>query len=701
MRFIDTYKLLLTCVFVYYSQKVAGSNSDFDYQSLKLLTPEDGTLTNSSKKHSQKLQPEDYLDLSYVTVITSVNGNDSNTRRNDTALYIVEEHSLFFYIIFKPGVKCIQLTYSNKPVWTYDNETKLFPTELYFQRYDKRITVNFTSMYMEYEYYDGQWELQSKVVLHHIVRTGLTIVTADDEHGTNRKTNDTTKYKVSTHDYVVQYVFNEGAFCTEFMLQDQKVWTYKPGQELKGFPKALYFHSDLGLVFADFQNVSSLFKCGQQGCKCISNHKNNGISLSNLKIVTQDPNDDNNQKENDTTQYVRKDEGYGHVFQMNKSARCTEIRYKNKSLWNYGYKSGDEYPEALFFNSYFRMIVLKFSRFQLIFMGLDKWRYITKPDLDPLSESDMTLYTRDEKSRLRENDISQYELIKYPYNMALLYNLQPGSKCEQVKFKGRTVWKHNQARLGDNYPTKIYINRNMQLIIISGERFFYVYGNLDKWREVFKTVDRGIQRGGFDKANAINGGSLDNEYYGELDNRSDASDLSSENSFSYSEDDDDVSENYSDSDSNSDTDSDDDDDDDDDARSDISEEESVFSSRGTKPPRRRHSQHIQISSSHMQEHPPRRPYRPSQRRAPPTPKEQYRLPNEEDDDDDDDENEDGEQAKPKTPEPNKTKSGKHTGLIVSIMLLLLAAIGGGVATTFIMIKKRRSRMLIENQVSMV
>nr|PVC49839.1 hypothetical protein MACL_00002733 [Theileria orientalis] len=624
--------------------------------------------------------------------------------KNETALYTIDERPLSFYITFKPGVKCLELSYANKPVWTYyDNqETKLYPTELYFQRYEKRITVNFRTMYLEYEYYNGKWNLESNVVMNHVVKTGLTIVTADDEQGTNAKTNDTTKYRVSTHDYVVEYVFNEGAYCTEVRLQNQKVWKYEPGEAQKGFPKALYFHSDLGLIFADFQGLSSLFKCSQQGCKCISNHKTNGISLSNLKIVTQDPNNVNNQKENDTTQFVRKDEGYGHLFQMNKSARCTEVRYKNKTLWNHGYKSGDEYPEALFFNSYFRMIVLKFSGFQLIFMGLDKWRYITKPDLDPLSESDISLYTRDENSHLIENDKTQYEVVKYPYNMALLYNFEPGSRCEQLSFKGRTVWKRNQARLGNNYPTTIYVNRNMQLIMISGEKFFYVYGNLDKWREVFRTVDKGVQRGGFDKANLGDAGSLENYHY-ELDNKSDVSDLSSENSFSHSQHSDDSSD--TDSDSGSD-DSEDDDDDDEDARSDISEEESVFSSRGAKPSRRRHPHHHQMSESYMQERPTNRPSRQSLRREPPTPKQLYRLPNEKDDDDDedddDDDDEDGKPQKAKTPDKNnKTKSGGQTALMVSIMLLLLAAVVGGVATTFIMVKRRRSRMLLENQVSMV
>ncbi|UKJ99988.2 hypothetical protein MACK_000054 [Theileria orientalis] len=719
MRFIDMYKLLLACVFVYYTQKVTGSNVNFDAQNLKLLTSEDGTLTNSNIKGSQRqlsrrysnsfnhqIQPEDYLDVSYVTVITGSNNNNSNNRTNDTAQYTIEEHPLSFYIIFNPGVKCLEVSYANNQVWTYydDQETRLFPTELFFQRYEKRITVNFRTMYTEYEYYNGEWNVQSQVVMDHVVRTGLTIVTADDVHGTNPKTNDTTKYKVSTHDYVVQYVFNQGTYCTEVRLGNQKVWKYKQSEAQKGFPKALYFHSDLGLVFADFQDLSSLFKCGQQGCKCISNHKTDGISVSNLKIVTQDPNDDNNQSENDTTQYVRKDEGYGYVFQMNKSARCTEVKYKNKLLWNYGYKSGDEYPEALFFNSYFRMIVLKFSSFQLIFMGLDKWRYITKPDLDPLSESDITLYTRDENSYVTENDRTQYELVKYPYNMALLYNLNPGSRCEQLKFKGRTVWKHNPARLGDNYPTTIYVNRNMQLIMISGETFFYVYGNLDKWREVFRTIDKGAQRGGFDKAGSGNGLSLHNEYNGELDNKSDTLSVTSENSVPYSEDDDDdLSEADSDSDSDDDDDDDDDsddDDEDDDARSDISEEESVFSSRGTKPARRGHTHYEQLSGSYMEKH-PTRPSRQSPRRAPPSDKELYRLPNEEDDDEDDDDDDDDDDEdkprKPKTPEPSKTTSGKRTALMVSIMLLLLAAVVGGIVTTFIMVKKRRSRMLLENQ----
>ncbi|UVC54566.1 hypothetical protein MACJ_004117 [Theileria orientalis] len=132
MRFIDTYKLLLTCVFVYYSQKVAGSNSDFDYQSLKLLTSEDGTLTNSSE--------------------------------NDETKYIATSHSAGTQYTFNSGVKCVGVKYNGHIFWVHrtPEHGNDYPTSVFFDNQDDDVTIFFGNMwYYTYKLQSGKYVLDS------------------------------------------------------------------------------------------------------------------------------------------------------------------------------------------------------------------------------------------------------------------------------------------------------------------------------------------------------------------------------------------------------------------------------------------------------------------------------------------------------------------------------------------------------------
>ncbi|EAN31375.1 hypothetical protein TpMuguga_04g00023 [Theileria parva strain Muguga] len=437
-------------------------------------------------------QSDSQLYASYVNIYT-IDEDSNELVENDTDRYYVDEYKSTFYFRFYHDSKCVELNYLGKQVWKHDNTEygDEYPKEIFFQRVTKRIIINYPTLYLSYSYRNHNWKFESKVDLKIVFENGLTIITSDNKNLSNPKVNDTSNFKVKLHDYVYQYVIEDNVKCVEVKLGEKNVWKYKTEEYKRGFPTSLYFHRDLGLIFMDFNDMSSMFRCNETTCKCIGNNPMKGISVSDLKIHTIDPYNYSKINENDETQYERKDTGYGYIFNLNEKAKMRELLYKDKVLWYYGYKSKQEYPKSVFLNTYLKMIAVKFSNYHLVYMYLHKWRYICKSSSMTLSESDVKIYTKI-GPEVKENDQESYELVKYPYGYALSYNIKTNANLVQLKFKNKTVWKHNPRKLGQNYPNNIYINRDMKMIILTSPKFIYVYVNLDKWRKVFESVDKDI-----------------------------------------------------------------------------------------------------------------------------------------------------------------------------------------------------------------
>uniref|UniRef100_A0A3B0MX47 SfiI-subtelomeric related protein family member n=1 Tax=Theileria annulata TaxID=5874 RepID=A0A3B0MX47_THEAN len=436
-------------------------------------------------------QSESQLYSSYVSVYTIDDGSNELIE-NDTDKYYIDEYKHTFYFRFNDDSKCVELDYLGKQVWKHNSDEcgDEYPKEIFFQRLSKRIIITFPTFYLSYAYRNRGWKIESKVDLKFVFENGLSIIATNNKDLSNPKVNDTSKFDVKSFDYVYKYNINDNANCVEVRLGQKNVWKYIPKESKKGFPKSLYYHRDLGLIFMDFNNMSSMYRCNETMCKCISNQHIKDISVSDLKIHTIDPYDPSKIDENNECQYERKDLGYGYIFNMNQYAKMTKLLYKDKVLWYYGYKS-KEYPKSVFLNTYMKLIAIKFSNFHLVYFYMNKWRYICKSSVMTLSESDVKIYTRigDEE---KENDQESYELVRYPYKYALMYNIKSHADCFKLMIKNKTVWKHNPKKLGSNYPTNIYINKDMKMVIVTSQKFIYVYVNLDKWRMVFQTVDKDI-----------------------------------------------------------------------------------------------------------------------------------------------------------------------------------------------------------------
>nr|PVC52718.1 hypothetical protein MACL_00000567 [Theileria orientalis] len=217
MRFIDTYKLLLACVCVFYSQKVAGSNANYDYQSLKLLTSDDGTLTNSSE--------------------------------NDQTKYIATSHSAGTQFTFNSGAKCVGVKYNGHIFWVHrtPEHGNDYPTSVFLDSQDHDVTVFFgNTWYYIYRLQSERYTLDSskKPLSENERPQEIQLFVANGSNDQSQAQMPGSKYHVVSYYKVgepkqVYYYFEEN--CDMVKCNGAPVWQHTSNS---GYPISMTYLSD-------------------------------------------------------------------------------------------------------------------------------------------------------------------------------------------------------------------------------------------------------------------------------------------------------------------------------------------------------------------------------------------------------------------------------------------------------------------------
>uniref|UniRef100_A0A3B0ME66 SfiI-subtelomeric related protein family member, putative n=1 Tax=Theileria annulata TaxID=5874 RepID=A0A3B0ME66_THEAN len=103
----------------------------------------------------------------------------------------------------------------------------------------------------------------------------------------------------------------------------------------------------------------------------------------------------------------------------------------------------------------------------------------------------LKLLALDEDGKSKELDDSKLMIEELTH--LINYTFEPDTKCSEVKYNDKTVWKYDKSIHGRYYPTNILINTTTSFILVESQnhyQYYYTYIN-DEWRCIsgYKTQD--------------------------------------------------------------------------------------------------------------------------------------------------------------------------------------------------------------------
>ncbi|XP_952711.1 uncharacterized protein TA17145 [Theileria annulata] len=379
-------------------------------------------------------------------------------------------------------IKIQSIRFGGKVFWKPENKSDIkYPTRVNYDIVKKTALIQFENFYLLYSCRSDKCNLLSENNIYQPT-DGITVV-INDQNGSTQE-GDLSKYLLRKYDLVSEYVFESQYNCTEFKFGSQTLWNYF-GDSSNGYPRTLCFHEDLKLIFAEFENSIYSYKCTSEGCVPILKYSLDGFSNSKLTFVTE--NDMEEPGYNDPVQFDEKSFGFGTEFIFKPNVKCTEIKYDNRPVWSFqSNDSENKYPKKVFFNSFTKMIIVDFSKFYMIYQYDGSGLYLISTDTLYGSLISDFKFIGENNSELAKTD---YETVNYPlgYAFACRFNKV---KCVEFSFKNKTVWKHNPQKMGSNYPTNIYVNWDMKMLIVESQAFFNAYMYINKeWKNIFTFPD--------------------------------------------------------------------------------------------------------------------------------------------------------------------------------------------------------------------
>nr|PVC50952.1 hypothetical protein MACL_00001898 [Theileria orientalis] len=377
-------------------------------------------------------------------------------------------------------VKCSQVKYKNKTMWSYAENSNQYPNRVHFNLFKKIAIINFPSSYLILNYRETGPNVLSDV---QIVRDGsnITIVTEDPAQQTPKE-NELNKYYLKEYAFVSNYSFNDETKCVELRHGNNVFWRHSD-DITSGYPKSLCFHRDLNLMFLELNDSINTYKCLDSGCLLIKNIPLEGFTESDLTIITQNQLGSGTAN-NDPTAFNMESFGFGTEYIFNKGNDCVTIEYDGKTVWTKdGSESEGKLPRKMFFHIYTKMIIVDFAEFYLIYaFQNNQFILMTKDTLGGVEESDFQLMANyGSKSMVLNRD--HYDFVKYPYGYAFVIMFKGETNCNAIDFKNKQLFRLS----ANNLPPKVmYVNWDMKMILLESPTFVNAYMYLNgNWVHIF------------------------------------------------------------------------------------------------------------------------------------------------------------------------------------------------------------------------
>ncbi|BAM39717.1 uncharacterized protein TOT_010001171 [Theileria orientalis strain Shintoku] len=349
-------------------------------------------------------------------------------------------------------VKCVKITYGPFLLWQHDSN-KLrgkYPRIVYFNDTTESFVLEFENLDIKYTKNDqGGWDYTetdtSKTKRAIVQRVELDI----------QNTESTNTYHCIVEEGFAKFMPKHGNRFTLvkgktsiFSKAHTLIWESKGPTDL-----ATMVVRDGAGTWKPMNNVTIFFG---KNHKHFTKSENKFDIDSDIRLYDNEPYEESNELSD--TQYTEDHSDDIFRYKFNDDTKCTEVKSVHRSIediestevedeevlvWQHDKsKHGDQYPKDLKYYWPDKMSI-NFEHAFIVHSKNEEAKW------DEGHLFDFKLYVKD-TNNLKELDATAYELTQD--NQEFLFTFKDEVKLEEVKHKGKELWKHDSDKHGDKYP---------------------------------------------------------------------------------------------------------------------------------------------------------------------------------------------------------------------------------------------------------
>nr|PVC50562.1 hypothetical protein MACL_00002177 [Theileria orientalis] len=438
---------------------------------------------------------------------------DSVIRENDYSHYIESEVDSMIKLVFKPGVRCVELKYENKSIWQHiDDPDNGYPLSIYIHKVLKVVFLEMSSDITNfYRFSDGEWKLETLVKNENFKKSQIKVITKENDI---IKENDITKYEDVSFGLItafrfkgtidlIQIKFNNNVIyhsenassldypISIFFLNNSKkrlIWDKEKGYYMfpqKKEPKShKYSIAPKRIDYRRSYHGESLDKYDFNRGKGKYRGKSPAEGAKDFVLIDIDVSANQGTEE---FELEYRFDTKTKIFTPKKGFLFKSFRDEVGLVWLANNTSELSDKIYLFFDDH--------ANKELIYRQVDgckrhfykkrkalRWALdetFARTSVVPISEQpeDISVFTIDDvdPSKCNKNDFRKYQLHKYGNLYHYVFN--QNSKCVEVKSKRKSLWRCE----GNMHPKEMYIDCYSKNMILNDFRSHYIYQYNYEW----------------------------------------------------------------------------------------------------------------------------------------------------------------------------------------------------------------------------
>ncbi|UKK00442.2 hypothetical protein MACK_000514 [Theileria orientalis] len=255
-----------------------------------------------------------------------------------------------------------------------------------------------------------------------------------------------------------EFKFNKDHNCDMVIYKGNRVWIFDPNEPKH--PLGLRYKKDGSKFVMDFHDSFVLHQKKNEDFK---------KAEFNVELYQQDPNDPSKTVGLGFDSFEIKEENDNYTLVIDQKAGCSMVKVEGQELWKQDpNKPEDSNPTAMLFfdNSEDKMVLYFEDRMTL-------YQKVTADQFDNGEEYDIKLYTKDDENKLRQLQLSEYELNEFSDDFEFKFN--KGHYCEKVIFKGSKAWSYDPDADGSVHPLCLRYRKDGTKFVLSYPNSFVLY----------------------------------------------------------------------------------------------------------------------------------------------------------------------------------------------------------------------------------
>ncbi|EAN31372.1 hypothetical protein TpMuguga_04g00020 [Theileria parva strain Muguga] len=309
-----------------------------------------------------------------ITIIT--NDQAGSTQEGDMSSYLVREYDLVSEYVFNNEYNCTEFKFGSQTLWKYSDDTSIgYPRTLCFHQDLRLLFAEFDERIYSYKCTEQECMIITKYPLDGFTNSRLTFVTENDMHQAGF--NDPGQFNEKSFGFGSEFTFKSNVKCTQVMYDNKPVWTYGSYDSGDKHPAKVFFNSFTKMIIVDFIQFYMIYQYDGSVFYLISTDTLYGSTQNDFSFIGEN----NVVLDKNDYEAIKYPFGYAAAVQF-KSAKCSEIKFNDNTVWAQNPQIGQINPAVLYVNWDMKMLIVESPQFFNAYMYINnEWKNIfTFPD---------------------------------------------------------------------------------------------------------------------------------------------------------------------------------------------------------------------------------------------------------------------------------------------------------------------------------